>query len=120
MPLSLFRRKVGKLGVTIEIKLIDVMTAFFDEKILRGELALWGSPLRFSSLKRLENVFVRGVRIILFIMEKSFKLNAAKKFFFVKFFGYRNKIQSLTEDGFLCVGKRKIFWNSNYGVEVFK
>ena len=30
------------------------MTAFFDEKILRGKLALWGSPLRFSSLKRLE------------------------------------------------------------------
>ena len=60
-------------------------------------------------------------------MEKSFKLNAAKKFFnillnreFVQFFRYRNKIQSLTEDGFLCVGKRKIFWNSNYGVEAFK
>ena len=32
---SLFRRKVGKLGVTIEIKLIDVMTAFFDEKNLK-------------------------------------------------------------------------------------
>ena len=29
---SLFRRKVGKFGVTIEIKLIDVMTAFFDKK----------------------------------------------------------------------------------------
>ena len=79
--------------------------------------ANWPSGgVHFSSLKRLENVFVRGVIIILFIMEKSFKLNAAKKFFdillnreFVKFFGYRNKIQSLTEDGFLCVGKRKIF-----------
>ena len=57
------------------------MTAFIDEKILRGELAVWGSPLRFSSLKRLENIFVRGVRIILFVMEKGFKLNAAKKFF---------------------------------------
>ena len=40
-------------------------------------------------------------------MEKSFKLNAAKKFFnillhreFVKFFGYRNKIQPLTEADF--------------------
>ena len=32
---SLFRRKVGKPGVTIEIKLIDVMTAFFDEKNLK-------------------------------------------------------------------------------------
>ena len=60
-------------------------------------------------------------------MEKSFKLNAAKKFFnillnreFVKFFGYRNKIQTLTQDGFLCVGKRKISWKSNYGVEAFK
>ena len=31
----------------------------------------WG---RFSSLKRLESIFVRGVRIILFIMEKSFEL----------------------------------------------
>ena len=58
------------------------MTAFIDEKICRGELALelWGSPLRFSSLKRLENIFVRGVRIILFIMEKGFKLNTAKTF----------------------------------------
>ena len=27
---SLFRRKVGKFGVTIEIKFIDVMTAFID------------------------------------------------------------------------------------------
>ena len=91
------------------------MTAFIDEEISRGELALWGSPLRFSSLKRLQNVFVRGVRIILFIMEKGFKLNAAKKFFnillngeFVMLCGCRNKIQALTEDGFLCVGKRKI------------
>ena len=30
---SLFRRKVGKFGVTIEIKFIDVMTAFIDKKI---------------------------------------------------------------------------------------
>ena len=97
------------------------MTAFIDE------LALWGSPIRFSSLKRLENVFVRGVRVIFYIMEKSFKLNAANKFFnillnpeFVKYFGYRNKIQAVTEDGFLCVGKRKIFWNSNYGAKAFK
>ena len=37
------------------------MTAFIDEKN-QGELAIWGSPLRFSSLKRLENIFVRGVR----------------------------------------------------------
>ena len=51
------------------------------KKIKRGELALWGSPLRFSSLRRLENIFVRGVGIILFIMEKSFKLDAAKKLF---------------------------------------
>ena len=57
-------------------------------------------------------------------MKKGFKLNAAKKFFnillnreFIKFFGYRNKIQALTEDGFLYVGKRKIFWNSNYGAK---
>ena len=40
-------------------------------------------------------------------MKKGFKLNAAKKFFnillnreFIKFFGYRYKIQALTEDGF--------------------
>ena len=32
----------------IEIKLVDVMTAFFDEKIKRGELAVWWSPLRFD------------------------------------------------------------------------
>ena len=30
---SLFRRKVGKFGVTIEITFIDVMTAFIEEKI---------------------------------------------------------------------------------------
>ena len=71
----------------------------FHREFSRGKLALWGSPLRFLSLKRLENVFVRGVRIILFIMEKSFKLDAAKKFFnillnreFVKFFRYRLSI----------------------------
>ena len=29
----LFGRKVGKFGVTIEIKFIDVMSAFIDEKI---------------------------------------------------------------------------------------
>ena len=59
-------------------------------------------------------------------MKKGFKLNGEKKFFnillnreFVKFFGYRNKIQVLTEDGFLCVGKRKIFCNSNYGSKTF-
>ena len=60
-------------------------------------------------------------------MEKGFKLNAAKKFFnillnqeFVKVLGYRNKIQALAKDGFLCIGKRKIFWNSNYGAKAFK
>ena len=59
-------------------------------------------------------------------MKKGLKLNAAKKFFnillnreLVKFFEYRNKIQALTEDGFLCVGKRKIFWNSNFGAKTF-
>ena len=74
-----------------------------------------------------ENGFVPGVRMILFIMEKGFKLNAAKKFLnillnreFVKCFGYRNKIQALTEDGALCVGKRKSIWNSNYGAKAFK
>ena len=30
---SLFRRKVGKFGVTIEIKFIEVMTALIDKKI---------------------------------------------------------------------------------------
>ena len=54
------------------------MMAFIDKK--RGELALWGSPLRFSNLKRLESIFVRGVRI-LFVIEKGFQLNAAKEFF---------------------------------------
>ena len=39
-----------------------------------------GSPLQFSSLKRLENVFVRSVLVIFFIIEKGFKLNAAKRF----------------------------------------
>ena len=29
----LFRRKVGKFGATIEIKFIDIMTAFINEKI---------------------------------------------------------------------------------------
>ena len=59
-------------------------------------------------------------------MKKGFKLNATNKFFnillnreFINFFGYRNKIQALTEDGFLCVGKRKNFWNSNYGAKTF-
>ena len=82
--------------------------------------------VHFVFLKLLENIFVRGVRIILFIIKKGFKLNAAKKFFnillnreFVKFFGYRNKIQALNEDKFLCVGKRKIFCNSNYGAKTF-
>ena len=32
---SLFRRKVGKFGVTTEIKYIDVMTAFIDKKKLK-------------------------------------------------------------------------------------
>ena len=39
-----------------------------------------GSPLQFSSLKRLENVFVRSVIVIFFIIEKGFKMNAAKRF----------------------------------------
>ena len=39
-----------------------------------------GSPLQFSSLKRLENVFVRSVIVIFFIIEKGFKLNAVKRF----------------------------------------
>ena len=48
--------------------------------------------------------------------DPGFKLNAAKTFCsillnreFFKFYGHRNKIQALTEDRFLCVGKRKIF-----------
>ena len=49
------------------------MAAFFDEKNLRDELALW------RSLKRLEKVFVRGVRIILFIMERKKALSWTRR-----------------------------------------
>ena len=52
------------------------MTAFLLMK--KSKEANWPSGVvnwgRFSSLKRLESIFVRGVRIILFIMEKSFEL----------------------------------------------
>ena len=37
------------------------MTAFIDKKIYRGALALWRSPLRFSSLKRLKNISLSEV-----------------------------------------------------------
>ena len=45
---SLFRRQFGKFGVTIEIKFIDVMTAFIDEsKAPRKYLCprCWNHPL---------------------------------------------------------------------------
>ena len=47
----LFRGKVGKFSVTIEIKFVNVVTAFFGEKISGGKLSLWGSPFRFANLK---------------------------------------------------------------------
>ena len=74
------------MGITIEIKFIDVITAFINEKKLRGELALWRSPHRFSSLKRLESIFVRGVRITLFTTERNFKVISSKLFYYQTFF----------------------------------
>ena len=68
----LFRGKVGKFSVTIEFKFVNVMTAFFGEKLERGKLSLWGSPFRFANLKCFKNIFVRSVRIILFVMKKGF------------------------------------------------
>ena len=65
----------------IEFKFIDVVATFFAEKIYRCELALWGSPFRLSNLKCFESIFVRDVRIILFVMKKGFQMNAAKEFF---------------------------------------
>ena len=56
------------------------------KKLLRGELALWRSPFRFSSLKRLESIFVRGVRIILFTTDKNFKVIPLKLFYYQTFF----------------------------------
>ena len=44
-------------------------------------MALWGSPLRLSNLKCFESIFVRSVRIILYVVKKGFQLNAAKEFF---------------------------------------
>ena len=43
-------------------------------------MALWGSPFRFTNMKCFKNIFVRSVRIIFFVMEKGFQLNAAREF----------------------------------------
>ena len=57
------------------------MTAFFDEKNLKRQIGPLGEPFRFMNMKCFKNIFVRSVRIIFFVMEKSFQLNAAKEFF---------------------------------------
>ena len=40
-----------------------------------------GSPYRLLNMKCFESIFVRGVRIILFVVKKGFQLNVAKEFF---------------------------------------
>ena len=97
----------------LKLSLLMLWRHFLIKKSLKRQPALWGSPLRFSSLKRLENVFVRGVRntswkkALSWTRRRNFSTSCLTENSSI-YFGYRNKIQSLTEDGFLCVGKRKI------------
>ena len=63
----LFQTKVGKFGVTIEIKFIDVVTAFMNKKSKEANWPSGGVHFDFRN----ESIFVRGVRINLFVMEKG-------------------------------------------------
>ena len=78
---SLFRTKVGKFGVTIEIKFIDVMTAFIDKKNLKRRAGHLGESTSIFEPEASRKYLCPRVRIILFVMEKGFQLNAANEFF---------------------------------------
>ena len=67
------------------------------------------SILIFSRLV-FQSIFFCVVRIAFFVMEKSFKLNAAKKFFdilsgseFVAFLGYENEVEAFAKNKFFSV-----------------
>ena len=93
------------------------MTTFIDKKISRGELPLWGSPLRYrvwsvskmSLSKVLESSSLSWKKALSWTRWRNFSICILLNREFVKFYGYRNKIQTHTEDGFLCVGKRNIY-----------
>jgi len=61
------KTKVGKFGVTIEIKFLDVVTAFMNKKFKEANWPSGGVHFDFRN----ESIFIRGVRIILFVMEKG-------------------------------------------------
>ena len=81
----------------------------------------------FWNLKCYESMFVRDVRIILFVMKKGFQLNAGKGFFnvllnvrFVDFLEMRTKFEPLLRTDLSESESRKYSGIVNYSFEVFK
>jgi len=78
----LFRAQIGKFGTTIEIKFVNIVATFFDEKNL---VIRTGPPEEsISTFESFESVVVRGlrgVRIILFVMEKRFLIERGEGIF---------------------------------------
>ena len=95
------------------------MPAFSNEKVDGTKFAFGWSPIRFAFGEGFEFVFFCVSRV-LFIMKKSFELNASKKLlgveFGAEFVGFLlewNKIQTFGKNGLFGRGEREIRWNGD-------
>ena len=95
------------------------MPAFSNEKVDGTKIAFGWSPIRFAFGEGFEFVFFCVSRV-LFVMKKSFELNASKKLLgvefgaeFVRFLLEWNKIQTFGKNGLFGRGEREIRWNGD-------